>query len=150
MAWPWDRCRDHGGRCSPFQCTSHVLSQHLSRPYCELCSRHHNDGTLQPRYLESSNTDSHDKKSPSRDDVMKWKHFPRYWPFMLGIHRPPVNSPHKGQWRRALMLSLICAWINGWVDNGEASDLRRHRAHYDVTAMHCGDAMLRQRIWLTW
>ena len=45
------------------------------------------------------------------DDVIKRKHFPRYWPFVRGIHRSPVNSPHKGQWRGALMLSLICAWI---------------------------------------
>ena len=43
------------------------------------------------------------------DDVIKWKHFPRYWPFVWGIHRSPVNCPHKGQWRGALMLSLICA-----------------------------------------
>ena len=43
------------------------------------------------------------------DDVIKWKHFPRNWPFVRGIHRSPVNSPHKGQWRRALMFSLICA-----------------------------------------
>ena len=41
------------------------------------------------------------------DDVIKWKHFPRYWPFVRGIHRSPVNSPHKGQWRGALMFSLI-------------------------------------------
>ena len=42
------------------------------------------------------------------DDVIKWKHFPRYWPFVRGIHRWPVNSPHhKGQWRGVLMLSLI-------------------------------------------
>ena len=47
----------------------------------------------------------------------------------------PVNSPHKGQWRRALMLSLLCAWINGWVNNGEAGDLRRHCVHHDVTVM---------------
>ena len=47
----------------------------------------------------------------------------------------PVNSPHKGQWRGALMFSLICAWINGWVNNREAVDLRRYRAHYDVTVM---------------
>ena len=46
------------------------------------------------------------------DDVIKWKHFPRYWPFVRGIHRSPVNSPHKGQWRGALMFSLICVWIN--------------------------------------
>ena len=51
--------------------------------------------------------------SASHDDVIKWKHFPRYWPFVRGIHRSPVNSPHKGQWRGALMFSLICARING-------------------------------------
>ena len=54
------------------------------------------------------------------DDVIKWKHFPRSWPFVRGIHRSPVNSPHKGQWRGALMFSLICAWINGQVNNREA------------------------------
>ena len=67
--------------------------------------------------------------------VIEWKHFPRYWPFVWGIHRSPVNSPHKGQWRGALMFSLICAWINGWVNNRKAGDLRRYRAHYDVTVM---------------
>ena len=45
------------------------------------------------------------------DDVIKWKHFPRHWPFVRGIHRSPVNSPHKGQWRGAVTFSLICAWI---------------------------------------
>ena len=67
------------------------------------------------------------------DDVIKWKHFPRYWPFVRRIHQSPVNSPHKGQWRGALMFSLICAWINGCVNKGEDGALRRHRAHYDVT-----------------
>ena len=62
------------------------------------------------------------------DDVIKWKHFPRYWPFVREIHRSPVNSPHKGQWRGALMFSLIYAWINDWVNNREAGDLRRYRA----------------------
>ena len=47
----------------------------------------------------------------------------------------PVNSPHKGQWRGALMFSLICVWINDWVNNGDAGDLRRYRIHYDVTVM---------------
>ena len=54
---------------------------------------------------------------------------------MRGIHRWPVNSPHKGQWRGALVCSVICAWINGWVINRDAGDLRRHRAHYDVTVI---------------
>ena len=43
------------------------------------------------------------------DDVIKWKHFPRYWPCVRGIQRSPVNSPHKGQWRGAFVFSLICA-----------------------------------------
>ena len=71
----------------------------------------------------------------NHDDVIKWKHLPRYWPFVREVHRSPANSPHKGQWRGALMFSLICVWLNGWVNNGEAGDLRRYRAHYDVTVM---------------
>ena len=71
----------------------------------------------------------------AHDDVIKWKHFPRYWPFVWGIHRSPVNSPHKGQWRGVLIFSLICVWINGWVNNRQAGDLRRHRGHYDVNVM---------------
>ena len=69
------------------------------------------------------------------DGVIKWIHFPRYWPFVRGIHRSPVNSPRKGQWRGALMFSLICIWINGRANNREAGDLRRYRAHYDVIVM---------------
>ena len=53
----------------------------------------------------------------------------------LGIHRLPVNSPHKGQWRWALKFSVICAWIHGWINNRGAGDLRRYRSHYDVVAM---------------
>ena len=69
------------------------------------------------------------------DDVIKWIHFPRCWPFVRRIHQSPVTSPHKGQRRGALMFSLICVWINGWVNRREAGDLRRCRAHYDVTLM---------------
>ena len=57
---------------------------------------------------------------------------------MRGIHRSSVNSPRTGQWRGALMFSLImliCDRINGWVNNREAGDWRRHFAHYDVTIM---------------
>ena len=75
------------------------------------------------------------RKLKTHDDVIKWKHFPHYWPFVQGIHRSLVNSPHKGQWHGALMFSLICPWINGWVNNREAGDLRHHCAHYDVSVM---------------
>ena len=59
------------------------------------------------------------------DNVIKWKHFPRYWPYVRGIHRSPVNSPHKSKWRGALVFYLICAWANGWVNNRDAGDLAR-------------------------
>ena len=55
--------------------------------------------------------------------------------FVRGIHRSPVNSPHKVQWRGALMFSFICNWMNGRGTYGEAGDLRRHHVHYDVTVM---------------
>ena len=61
------------------------------------------------------------------NDVIQWKHLPRHWPF--------VNSPNKGQWRGALMFSLICVWINGWENNREAGDLRCPLWH------HCNDVM---------
>ena len=50
---------------------------------------------------------------PSHDNVVKWKHYPRYWPFVRGIHLSPVDSPHKGQWRGPLISSLIYVWTNG-------------------------------------
>ena len=53
------------------------------------------------------------------DDVIKWKYFPRYCPFVRGIHR----------------FSLICAWIIGWLNHRKVGDLRRHHAQYDVTVI---------------
>ena len=72
----------------------------------------------------------------SLDDVIKWENFPRYWPFVRGIRRSPVNSPHKGQWRGALMFSLNCVCR---VNNREAGDLRPYRAHYDVIVIETTD-----------
>ena len=88
-----------------------------------------------PQWVKVLKISKTTKVLDNHDDVIKWKHFPRYWLFLRGIHWSPVNSPHKGQWRGALMLSLICAWINRWVNNREAGDLRRHRAHCDVIVM---------------
>ena len=81
-------------------------------------------------------------------NVIKWKHFPRYWPFVRENHRSPVNSPYKGQWRGALMFSLICAWASGWTNNRGACDLRRQRAHYEWH--HYNDIVLRAMSTLHW
>ena len=70
-----------------------------------------------------------------QDDVIKWKHFRCCWSFVRGIHRSPVNSPHRTHWRGALMLSLTCPWTNGRINNRDVSELRRHHAHYDVTVI---------------
>ena len=68
-----------------------------------------------------------------------WRHqmetFSALLALCAGNSPVPVNSPPKGQWRGALMFSLIYAWINDWVNNREAGDLRRHRGHYDVIVM---------------
>ena len=61
--------------------------------------------------------------------------FRRYWALVRGIKRSPVNSLKKSQWRGALMFSLICAWTNSRENIRGVGDLRRHRAHYDVTVM---------------
>ena len=73
------------------------------------------------------------------DGVIIRKHFPRTWPFVRGIHRSPVNSPHKGQWRGALMFPLSCTWINGWVNDREAGDLR-----HQINGKRCNT------IWTSW
>ena len=46
------------------------------------------------------------KPSDGHDGVIKWKHFPHRWPFVWGIHRSPMNSPHKGQWRFDIFFDL--------------------------------------------
>ena len=77
--------------------------------------------------------------STSRKCNSWWRHEMERFSALLaikrGIHWGPVNSSHKGQWRGVLMFSLICVWINGWVNTREAGDLRGYRAHYDVTVM---------------
>ena len=64
-----------------------------------------------------------------------WRHQMETFSALLAICAGnwPVTFefPSQSQWPRALMFSLICAWING-----EAGDFRRHRAHYDVTIMY--------------
>ena len=71
-----------------------------------------------------------------------WRHQMETFSALLAIcagNSPvTVNSLHKGQWRGALMFSLICAWMNGSVNSREADDLRRPRPHCDVTVMSCG------------
>ena len=51
------------------------------------------------------------------------------------------NSPVPGEFpaqrpvTRSFDVFLICVWINGWVNNRKAGDLRRYRAHYDVITL---------------
>ena len=62
-------------------------------------------------------------------DVIKWVTGP------LCRNSPFTSEFPAGQWRRALMFSLICVWIYHWVNNRETGDLRCNRTHYDVTVM---------------
>ena len=99
-----------------------------------------------------------DYGSVYHDYVIKWKHFPRHWPFVRGIHRSPMNPPHKSQWRKALMFSLICAlnkrlskqpW--GWWFETSSRSLWCHCDaifQFMVSAV-AKDCTLRYRIWNT-
>ena len=71
------------------------------------------------------------------DDVIKWKHFSRYWLLAFCTGNSPVTGefPTQSQWRGAWCFLWSAPEQNGWVNNRDPSDLRRHRTHYDVTVM---------------
>ena len=69
------------------------------------------------------------------DDVIKWKHFPRNWPFVRIIHRPRWIPHTKASDAELWCFLWSAGCINGWVNNREAGDLRRHRGHYYVSVM---------------
>ena len=63
------------------------------------------------------------------DDVIKWKNFPPYWPFVREIYRSQeIPRTRTGDAER-FYLTFV------WANNRDVGDLRRHRAHYDVTVM---------------
>ena len=78
-------------------------------------------------------------RARSSNGMLWWRHLVETFFALLAIcaGKSPVTDefPTQGQWRGSLMFSLICVWINGWVNNREAGDLRRYRAHYDVIVM---------------
>ena len=73
------------------------------------------------------------KSSPSNS---WWSHqmetFSAILAICAGIHQGPLAQRPV---TRSFDVSLICAWLKGWVNNREAGDLIRHRAHYDFTVM---------------
>ena len=69
--------------------------------------------------------------------MKNWKYFPRYWPFLRGIHRSPVHSPHKGRVTGSFGVCLDVHWTSGWANSRYFGDLRRHGAHCDITVMRC-------------
>ena len=71
----------------------------------------------------------------SHDDVIKWKNFPHYWPFCMGNSLVTSEFPAQRPVTQSFDVFFICAWMNSWVNNREAGDLRCHHAHYDITVM---------------
>ena len=92
--------------------------------------KHASPGCATSLYSGKMHETNGSKTDPFNDDVIKWKHFLRHWPFVRGI-----VSPHKGQWRGALVFSLTCTWTNGLGKQSDTDNLRRHIAHYEVTLM---------------
>ena len=68
-----------------------------------------------------------------------WRHQMETFSALLAICAG--NSPVSGEFpsqrpvTRSFDFFLICTWINGWVNNRKAGDLRCHRVHYDVSVM---------------
>ena len=87
------------------------------------------------------------------DDVIKWKHF-HVTGYLCGAFTGPWRISHtKTSDVELWFFSLICAWINGWVNNGEIDDLTRHLAHYDVTVMgflFISDKLRRRETHIKW
>ena len=105
-------------------------------------------------YSHSKNTKFCPWRSNWQWNYMRWGTYIRYFQYpsrLIGVFYTTMITSSNGdifrvtghlcgeftgpQWRGALMLSLIWAWINGWVNNRAAGDLRRHHAHYDVIVM---------------
>ena len=92
----------------------------------------------EPQQLIFPDVHNFNESRPEQNGRPLWRHQMETFSALLAIctGNSPMNSPHKGQWRGALMFSLICVWINSWIHNREAGDLRRNRIHYDVIVMH--------------
>ena len=114
----------------------------------ENVSIHHDRSDRNHNKTKRSGNSVHNPWGLLYESMPWWRHqmetFSALLALCAGNSPVPVNSPHKGQWRGALMFSLICARINDWVNNREAGDLRRHRGHYDVNVMPrlCGHIAL--------
>ena len=89
------------------------------------------------RWLNISWWKRHNMKSWSEAIKSWWRHQMETFSALLalceGNHRSPVDSPHKGPWLRSLMFPFTCGWTNGFENNRDAGDLKRHRTHFDVT-----------------
>ena len=83
-----------------------------------------------------------------------WRHQMEIFSALLALsaENSPVTGefPHKGQWRGALVFSLICAWTNGWVNDRDAGDMIRHRAYYDVAVMDASKIHVSSMILSRW
>ena len=79
------------------------------------------------------------------DDVIKWNIFRitgHLCEEFTGHRRFPCTKTSEAE----LWCFFICAWTYGWVNNREAGDLRRHRAHYDVIVMYSVKCMCYLRL----
>ena len=77
-----------------------------------------------------------------RNEVMEitwWRHQMDTFSALLILceGNPPFTGGYPSQRpvKRSLIFFFICAWTNGWSNNRDAGDLRRHRYHYDATVM---------------
>ena len=127
--WVWPQCVNRGTIVLYF--TKHPITVYCKGAVLAVLEKllWRQDGCS----IRSSHHDRMEFPAPVRyllhGDVIKWTHFR-----IAGLLRGEFTG-HKGQWGGALMFSLICACTNRWANNGDAGELWRHRAHYDVIVM---------------
>ena len=117
--------------------TNHWYLDHVKLSLCDTAGPIDDKSTLAQIMAWCDQTTTH-------HDVIKWKHFQHYWPFVKGIHQSPVDSRHKGQWRRALVFSLMWAWTSASTNTWDAGDLRSHCTHCDVNVMPLLELVLKK------
>ena len=117
----WNFCSDHCIRLEgKVKRNIHQIGTAMENPLVKRGSDHWLDSV----HIPGTRNDTYFMMTSSNGNIFR----------VIG-HLSPLNSPHKGQSRRALMFSLICVWINGWVNNRVAGNSIRYQAHYDVILM---------------
>ena len=108
--------------------------------------------SMMPSWRQLTTENLHHTSYYLHDDVIKWKDFPRYWPFMQEIHRSPVNLPAQRPVTRSFDVSFdmllnirLSKQSSGWLFKTPSHSLWRqcneeNNGHISVTGVFTSKA----------